>query len=307
MSNEYYYGLGAVLIAAILWGTTGTAAAMAPQVSPIAIGAAAMGFGGLLQAFMARNKICQQRQALKQHWPLLLAGGISVLIYPLAFYASMRLAGVTIGTVISIGSAPLCSVLIERIFEKNSISKRWLIGIIIALSGITLLCLAESHGASVSNNNQNAFLGILLGTVAGLTYAAYSWTSRRLMQKGIAAAAAMGATFGIGGLMLLPVLLLSGSAFLLSWQNFSVGLYMALIPMFLGYICFGYGLARIKASLAITITLIEPVVAAFLAVLMLGERLPTIGWIGVLLILASLIFVTLPLDKFFKRGAKTIS
>ncbi|UXN02420.1 DMT family transporter [Bartonella sp. HY406] len=306
MSKDYYYGLGAVFFAALLWGTTGTAAAMAPQVGPIAIGAAAMGLGGLIQAFMARKKISAQLSALKRHWVLLLAGGISVLVYPLAFYASMRLAGVTIGTVISIGSAPLCSVIIERFFERHPISMRWLIGICVGLVGIILLCLATHHGASTKKGDENPLLGIFLGLVAGLTYAGYSWTSRQLMQKGIASSAAMGATFGLGGLMLMPILLATGAPFLLSWQNFSVGLYMALIPMFLGYLCFGYGLARIKASLAITITLMEPVVAAFLAVLILGERLPLIGWLGVLLILASLVFVTLP-SNLFNKKTKTAS
>lgn len=43
-------GFIAVLIASILWGTTGTAASYAPNLSPLAIGAIAMGGGGLLQA-----------------------------------------------------------------------------------------------------------------------------------------------------------------------------------------------------------------------------------------------------------------
>ena len=43
----------AVLMAATLWGTTGTAAAFAPEVPAMAIVAAAMGGGGLLQALMA--------------------------------------------------------------------------------------------------------------------------------------------------------------------------------------------------------------------------------------------------------------
>src|SRR5919107_5194 len=39
-----------VLAAAVLWGTTGTAAALAPEVGSLAVGAAAMGIRGLLQA-----------------------------------------------------------------------------------------------------------------------------------------------------------------------------------------------------------------------------------------------------------------
>ena len=105
---------------------------------------------------------------------------------------------------------------------------------------------------------------------------------------------AMGATVGLGGLLRLPVLIVSGGPFLASWNNAAVGIYMAAVPMFLGYLCFGYGLAHVQASMATIITLLEPVVAAVLAVIVVGERLPLLGWIGVALIVGCLAIVTLP-------------
>lgn len=51
---------------------------------------------------------------------------------------------------------------------------------------------------------------------------------------------------------------------------------------------------RVKASTAITITLFEPVVAALLAVWVVGERLGVQGWIGIVLILLCLVVITLP-------------
>ena len=69
---------------------------------------------------------------------------------------------------------------------------------------------------------------------------------------------------------------------------------MAFVPMFLGYICFGYGLSRVRASTATTLTLIEPVVAAVLAVVIVGERLPALGWIGVGLVVVCLLVLTIP-------------
>ena len=55
---------------------------------------------------------------------------------------------------------------------------------------------------------------------------------------------------------------------------------MALIPMFVGYLFFGSGLSRVAPSTATTLTLAEPAVAAVLAVVIVGERLPLIGWAG---------------------------
>ena len=53
VQGRRWLGSLAVLMAAALWGTTGTAAAFAPEVPAMAIGAAAMGGGGLLQALLA--------------------------------------------------------------------------------------------------------------------------------------------------------------------------------------------------------------------------------------------------------------
>ena len=92
----------------------------------------------------------------------------------------------------------------------------------------------------------------------------------------------------------MPVLLVTGAAFLDSWQNLTVGLYMACVPMFLGYLCFGYGLTHIQTSTAITISLIEPMVAAVLAVLLVGERLALFGWVGIGLICFCLVCITWP-------------
>lgn len=296
-STERALGIGSVLIAAILWGTTGTAATFAPTVSSAAIGAVAMGIGGLLQALIAIKSIANNGQYLREQWRCLLLGAIAVAIYPLAFYGSMRLAGVTIGTVVSIGSAPLLSALIEYRMDKSPLTLRWLTGAILGVVGMALLCIAESSGHTASEASSEALIGVGLGLLAGLTYALYSWSARRLMQRGIPSKAAMGATFGLGGILLMPVLFATGAPLLASWENAAVGAYMALVPMFLGYVCFGYGLARVQASTATAITLFEPVIAAVLAVIIVGERLPVLGWTGIGFIIACLLFITAPAKR----------
>ncbi|MFZ4835102.1 DMT family transporter [Rouxiella sp. Mn2063] len=296
-STERALGIGSVLIAAILWGTTGTAATFAPTVSSAAIGAVAMGIGGLLQALIAIKSIVNNGQYLREQWRCLLLGAIAVAIYPLAFYGSMRLAGVTIGTVVSIGSAPLLSALIEYRMDKSPLTLRWLTGAILGVVGMALLCIAESSGHTASEASSEALIGVGLGLLAGLTYALYSWSARRLMQRGIPSKAAMGATFGLGGILLMPVLFATGAPLLASWENAAVGAYMALVPMFLGYVCFGYGLARVQASTATAITLFEPVIAAVLAVIIVGERLPVLGWTGIGFIIACLLFITAPAKR----------
>ncbi|WP_405851094.1 DMT family transporter [Streptomyces sp. NBC_01369] len=292
-------GLGAlaVLLASVLWGTTGTAATFAPQVGPLAIGAAAMGLGGLLQALLAGRRIARARTELRAQWRIVLVGGAGVALYPLAFYTSMHLAGVAVGTVVSIGSAPLASALIERFADGRRLSRRWLAGAALGLAGTVLLCAAEAAQAGTgagAGSVRGTVVGVALGLVAGLTYAVYAWAAHRLITRSVTSRAAMGAVFGLGGLMLVPVLLATGAPLVASWTNAGVGLYMALVPMFTGYVLFGYGLSRIPVSTATTLSLLEPAVAAVFAVLVVGEHLPALGWTGIALVIACLGVLTAP-------------
>jgi DME family drug/metabolite transporter len=259
-----------------------------------------MGIGGLLQAAIAARAIAAFRSGLARRWPVTAVGAVAVAVYPLAFYSSMRLAGVAIGTVVSLGSAPLASAVIERVLDRRPLTARWVIGAAAGLAGALLLCLGGPvHAGSAAENPGWATglglgLGIGLGLIAGLSYAAYSWAAHRLIDGGIPSSAAMGSVFGAGGLMLVPVLVATGEPFLAGWQNLAVGAYMAAVPMFTGYLLFGWGLARVGAGTATAITLSEIVVAAMLAVWVVGEQLSGLAWTGAALITGSLFVLTLP-------------
>jgi DME family drug/metabolite transporter len=93
--------------------------------------------------------------------------------------------------------------------------------------------------------------------------------------------------FGLGAIVLLPVLLLTGAPLLQSGQSIGIAAYLALGPMFLAYVLFGIGMRTLRSSTATTITLLEPFVATLLAVIVVGERLELLGWIGLALILGA--------------------
>jgi DME family drug/metabolite transporter len=67
--------------------------------------------------------------------------------------------------------------------------------------------------------------------------------------------------------------------------------YLALLPMAIAYLLFGYGLQGLAASTATTLALAEPVVATTLAAVVLDERLSPTSWLGLVLILFGLVIV----------------
>ncbi|EMB9236198.1 EamA family transporter [Vibrio alginolyticus] len=286
--TDYQLGTLSILFASTLWGTTGTAASLAPDVSALAIGAFSMGIGGFMQACLSAKSLKRDFRKVAHKKKTLLVSIIALATYPLAFYSSMRFAGVAIGTVVSISTAPFFSALLECLFSRNqTITKRWMMSFAIGVIGITLLLASESSANSLFDQDMKHW-GVLLGLLAGLTYAIYSWGVKTMIDHGIESQTAMGSVFGIGGVLLLPTLFITGDNLFASSTNTTVMLYMALIPMGLGYVAFGFGLRFVTASGASILTLFEPVIAAALAVAIVGEEISFIGWVGITLTLVCL-------------------
>ncbi|CAN5159612.1 EamA family transporter [soil metagenome] len=267
----------------MLWGTTGTAASFLPtSVSPLATGAATMAIGGiLLFAVFATPSIAALRANVTRHW--LALGALGVVVYPLAFYSAMDLAGVAIGNIVALGSAPVFAALLEWLFERRRPGIRWVVSTAIAVLGIVLLASLGREQADGAGGGMTA--GVLLGLLAGLAYAIYTYASSRAMAAGAQPLGAMGGMFGLGAVPLLLVLILLGGALVQSPSSLAVIAYLAIGPMFLAYVLFGLGLRTIRSSTATTITLLEPIVATLLAVFVVGERFGPFGWIGIALVL----------------------
>ncbi|MHC5796067.1 DMT family transporter [Lacisediminihabitans sp. FW035] len=280
----------ALIIASILWGTTGTAASLLPaDVSPLAVGSATMGVGGaLLFAISMRPALAALRDPAARRW--LLVGASGVVAYPLAFYAAMDLAGVAIGNVVALGSGPVFAAFFEWAWERRRPGGVWTACTMTAIVGIGLLSLGGSGGSE--RTAASVGTGVVLGLVAGIAYALYTYASSRAIGLGLPSRGVMGGMFGLGAIALLPVLLVTGIPLLQSPLSVGVSVYLALGPMMIAYLLFGVALGTIRSSSATTITLIEPLVATVLAVLVVGERLAPVGWVGLALILAGVTAMT---------------
>jgi DME family drug/metabolite transporter len=98
----------------------------------------------------------------------------------------------------------------------------------------------------------------------------------------------MAAAFGLGGLLLVPVLLTQPLAWLGSGSGLAMALWLGLATTTAAYVLFGRGLRHLPAGPVTTLVLAEPVVATVLGVLVLGEHLAPLGWIGAGLVVAGL-------------------
>lgn len=269
-----------VLFAALCFGTTGTAQALGPDASPVAVGAARIVLGGALLVAVA---VAFERARP----PLMLGAGAAVAVYQLCFFAAVEDTGVAVGTVVALGSAPALAGALGRIVLGTPLTRRWALSTALATVGVALL-VAGGQAATVS------VPGVLLALGAGAGYAGYTVAAKRRLDAGLSPEAAMAGAFGTGGLLLAPVLLVAGPGFLGSLDGALLILWLGIVPTALAYVAFARGLRRLGTGEVATLTLAEPLTAAALGAVVLGERPGALAVAGGALVLLGLVALALP-------------
>lgn len=281
-----------VLLAAVLWGTTGTAQTFLPQnAQPLTIGASRLAIGGfsLLIIMVLMKKINFRMWP----WKATIVAAICMAIFQPLFFTSVRITGIAIGTVVAIGSAPIFSGLIEWILLRMRPTRAWAIATLLSIIGCALLLL-DKDALTVNPK------GVMLSLIAGLGFAIYTIVSKSVLGK-VEAIPAVAMTFSISALMLMPFLLIFDSSWVVEPSNISVVLYLGLMTTSVAYILYLKGLQKVPSSSAVTLSLGEPLTAAILSVFLVGEVLSPVSWIGVFLLLGGILVLTLSGRKRIKR------
>ncbi len=295
-TNSSLKGMAFVLCAAILWGTTGTSQALAPATaSPLTIGAMRLLLGGTALAIFAFS-----RGGLRKFdYPLLLlfAAGFFVSLYQVSFFTGVKLTGVAAGTIVGIGSAPFFAGILDYLIVKKKPGKKWYASTLLAVTGCTILTLS-------SGNVELNKLGLIFAMGAGFSYAAYALSLKLLMKKKDAEEATA-AVFVIGALFLSPILFFYDLSWLLEVNGWLMMIHLGIFATALSYYLFSKGLESIPVSSAVTLSLAEPLTAAILGVVIVGERLSLISSFGLALILSGILILILPSSK--KQPALTPS
>lgn len=267
-----------VLAAGILWGTTGTTQALAPVgATSSTIGAIRLVIGGATLLLLALF-----RGGFGGSWPILptLLAGACVASYQLCFFAAVSRTGVAVGTLVGIGSSPVVAGILGLIFRGERPGRSWVIATVLAIVGCGLLV---SGGGGIAVDP----VGIALALGAGTSYASYTIAIKGLL-PGRTADAVMAVVFCIGALLLSPFLFSSDLHWMTGPKGIAVVLYLGVIVTALSYWLFVRGLRTIPVATAVTLSLAEPLTAALLGILLLGERLSLTALCGIPVLFAGL-------------------
>ncbi|WP_327701485.1 EamA family transporter [Streptomyces decoyicus] len=295
-------GLLYVTFAATAWGTAGAAAALLYRGS--GLGPLALTFwrtfGGLVlllavRALMRRRSgtavVPALYEPLRRRMARIVVTGIALAVFQAAYFAAVEATGLAVGTVVTMGAGPVLIAIGARVTMGERLGGGGVLAVAGALAGLAVLVLGGDGGATV----RPAGLGFALLSAAGC--AAMTLATRRLGKGGGSDpyASTIGA-FAVGALCLLPLAAAEGlwpQAHDLGRSLLLLG-YVAAVPTALAYGLYFAGLAAVRAATASVISLIEPVSAAVIAVLFLGERLTmaTVIGTGVLLSAVAALAVT---------------
>ncbi len=196
-----------VLLASLCFGTTGTAQALGPSgLSPAGVGAGRILVGGGLLVVVALITQGLKRLGSLPRRPLVIAA-LAVATYQLSFFAAVADTGVAVGTIVALGSAPALAGGIEWAVEGRAPARAWAMATALACAGVAMLALAGSDAAI-------SLPGVLLALAAGASYAGYTLAAKRMLGAGHAPETVMAGAFGLGAVVLLPVLAATGAGWM---------------------------------------------------------------------------------------------
>ncbi|MDO6654709.1 EamA family transporter [Anaerobacillus sp. 1_MG-2023] len=276
-----------IIVGAMLWGTTGTAQSFAPLASPIAIGAIRLAFGGLtlLVLLFVQRKLLISSKSI----PYIIAASIAMAAYQPLFFSAVLQTGVAIGTVVAIGSAPVFSGILEWLIQKQMPEKKWWLSTGLSILGCALLV---SNGDSIRVD----LIGIVMAFGAGLSFAVYTLISKRLVRTYLPDTI-VAVVFTLSALLLSPLLFFYDLSWLLEINGLLVALHLGILATGLAYLLYARGLVGVSSATAVTLSLTEPLTASLLGVLIVGEVLSLMSWIGIGLLFGGLTILSLPSKK----------
>lgn len=277
------FGPSFIVISAVCWGLIGIFVRELNQAGFTSIhivGLRALGATILLALFLA----VKDRQAFKIKWKdvwVFLGTGIgSMVFFNFCYFGSIRRTSLAVAAAL-LYTAPAFVAILAKIFLKETIGKRGIIAVCLAVLGCALTSGMLTSGGAADG------WGFLLGLGSGFGYALYSIFGKIAIAKGYKSSTITFYTFFFATLC--TCFSLYDCPGTVTGKSVLSAAGLIVISTILAYVLYTYGLSLVPAGFASVLASIEPVVAALISVFLFHEVLAWDNILGIVCILSSTI------------------
>jgi drug/metabolite transporter (DMT)-like permease len=286
------------LAAGVIWGTVGfsTRNLYDAGLSPLQVSTYRTTAMALVTAFIIlifNRKLFLIR---KKDLPYIVVMGLfgTALGY-LAYNSAMKYTTLAIASML-VYTNPIYTTILAAIFFKERIYKGKIIGLLLLISGCSML--VKVYDAAFFSLNT---MGIIYGLLTGISISISSLCAKRVTRD-YHTLTTVFYNFGVGALFLI--------AFSFPWKTPAVVFgsseilslaYLAIFPGVVAFFLYMYSIKRIEVSQTESCVAVEPVMAAILGFLFFGETLDWVQFLGAGVILLGVLVFN---DAWGKEGRK---
>jgi DME family drug/metabolite transporter len=265
-----------LVLAGLCWGSggvLGTLFADRTGLPPLAVAGYRLALGGAL--LLGPLPVGGRRPRGARVWRRVAAVGALSAVLQACYFTAVATTSVSLATLVTVGSAPVIVLLVERTGGRAMVAT---VGL--ALVGILALVGLPGGGLDLAA----ALVGSAFAVVAGAAFAAVTLLGARPVAG---PATTTGPALTIGGLVLLAA---AGPGLTFTPEPGSLALLVSFAVVTAGgYALYFRMLSTTTATRGAVTALLEPVTAAVLGAVVLGDRLGVVGTVGALLVGAAVV------------------
>jgi DME family drug/metabolite transporter len=286
-------GLGLIALAAVSWGTTGSVTALLvarAEAAPLVVGAARMLVGAVLLLAAAGVSRRRRGEGPGWLWPApgaawrCLALGACMAAFQATYFTAVTRAGIAVTALVAICSAPIMIAALAAVLLGERPTPRLALALGLGVAGTALLVAAPVAGTTAPR----PLSGVVLALGAGFAYALYVVLAKAALAR-TAPLPLAALTFAVAAVLMAPALALAtpgaGRQLALGWPGL---LYLGAVTTAGAYVVYMAGLRYVAATAAGVASLLEPLTATLLGVMVFGEELGVAGGAGAVLLLGAL-------------------
>ncbi|MBS7638143.1 DMT family transporter [Candidatus Bathyarchaeota archaeon] len=190
--------------------------------------------------------------------------GFFLALHFATWISSLSLTSI-VSSVVLVHLDPIIVAFLSHFFLGERMSRRMLLGIVMAICGAALIALGDM-GMGEEN-----LQGDLLAFIGSLMLGLYILSGRRLRQS-LSLLPYVVPVYATAAAILTMGCLMTGVPLTYQLREYMIFTAIALVPMIFGHTLYNWALRYLKASIVSTSLLGEPVGASILAFLILGEK-----------------------------------